>query len=77
MKTQKNWLHEDNESAFKQNFNRTISEIYAAQKEDGLWNYSAIDTASALFSLYRTNRKNTAQIQKALEWLMSARGAGT
>ncbi len=72
----KKWLQEDKKSAFKLDFNRTVSKIYAAQKEDGSWNYSAVDTARELFSLHLTVREKTAQIQKALEWLMNLRTAG-
>ena len=66
----KKWLHEDRTPAFKLDFNRTVSEIYAAQKEDGSWNHSAVDTARELFFLHLTVREKTAQIHRALEWLM-------
>jgi hypothetical protein len=65
------WLGEAETDQWKIDFKKTVAELLAGQLPDGSWSRSTTETIKRLFGLHLTVRSSTAQIDAALNWLIS------
>lgn len=66
----KKWLDEAETSAWQNDFQETVSSLMKGQSADGSWFQSPVETIRRLFGLHLTVRERTANIDKALGWLI-------
>jgi hypothetical protein len=64
------WLNEENDRAWKADFQSTMGQLIKGQSLDGSWNRSAINTIQRLFGLHLTVRYHNEDIDRALDWLI-------
>ena len=64
------WLGEAEKSQWTIDFQKTASDLLAAQSADGSWGHDTIATIKHLFGLHLTVRSSNAQIESALTWLL-------
>lgn len=64
------WLGGAETSAWQNDFQETVSSLMKGQSADGSWFQSPVETVRRLFGLHLTVRERTADIEKALGWLI-------
>ena len=64
------WLGEEEMPEWKNDFQIQVNALLQDQLPNGSWDHSAIRTIQHLFALHLTVRERTAQITRALEWLI-------
>ena len=66
----KKWLGESQNGSWQSDFSQTVSSLMAGQSADGSWFQSPVETIRRLFGLHLTVREKTADIERALAWLI-------
>ncbi len=66
----KKWLGESGNASWQDDFSQTVSLLSAGQHADGSWFQSPVETIRRLFGLHLTVREKTADIERALAWLI-------
>lgn len=65
------WLGEVNSSAWKSDFQHTVTGLLAEQSADGSWDNSVVSTIKHLFGLHLTIRNCNEPVKRSLEWLIN------
>lgn len=68
------WLGEGGAKSFREDFEKTVSELKGGQGIDGSWKGSIIETVRRLFGLHLTVRDACPEAERGLDWLKSATG---
>lgn len=68
----KRWLGEGYSIAYRADVTRFVKALLSAQRPDGSWNGSVIETARALFALHLVVRDRTPACSKALCWMFDS-----
>ena len=71
------WFHEADTTAWKRDFQETVSKLLKGQGSDGSWEQSALQTIRHLFGLHLTVRDPNPAILRGLEWLMGRVSSGS
>jgi hypothetical protein len=67
----KKWLGLENTLQWKSDHQKTVSELFRGQCENGSWNNSLVLGVHRLFGLHLTVRNINSRIEKALTWLLA------
>ena len=65
------WLNHGDTLTWKNDFRKTVDELFSGQLPNGSWDNSLLTTVHRLFGLHLTVRNSNKRIEKALEWLLS------
>jgi hypothetical protein len=65
------WLNHGDTLTWKNDFRKTVDELFSGQLPNGSWDNSLLTTVHRLFGLHLTVRNSNERIEKALEWLLS------
>jgi hypothetical protein len=64
------WLGKAGEPQWNNDFQETVTALWADQLTDGSWQHATVPTIKHLFDLHLTVRSTAAQIDAALAWLL-------
>jgi len=67
----KKWLGLENTLQWKSDYQKTVSELFRGQCDNGSWNNSLVLTVHRLFGLHLTVRNINSRIEKAFTWLLA------
>lgn len=65
------WLHQDETSILKNDFQDTVDALFSGQHANGSWKNSFLPTIHRLFGLHLTVRNKEVRIEKGIHWLLS------
>jgi hypothetical protein len=65
------WLNHGDTLTWKNDFRKTVDELFSGQLPNGSWDNFLLTTVHRLFGLHLTVRNSNERIEKALEWLLS------